>query len=603
MINRAPTIQFYILKEFLKRFVPAWVILFFIFVLQTFWVYFDELAGKGLSAWVIFKFFYYFSPNILLYSLPLAALLAGLMTYGNLGENYELAAIKSSGLSLPQSMRYLVIFNIFLALFVIFIANYLQPAGNYKFTQLRRAIGRKMPAAVIRQGMFSGIGDYNIKVSEKYGENDRFLKDVIIHQEINGLPDRVIVAKNGELLNDEKNSFLKLKLYEGEFFEDMTRRQRKSTDRKQLPALLTRFETYIINMDLSGMNTLKESKSKMRIYHMLNIPELNHAIDSLRRELVLRKAKFYKELYRRHSILTPNKKLVPRNQIVFPPEMSPSSANSIVTRALNKAQANKSFVERKNKAFKDQQVFINKYIHTLQEKFSLPVYIFLLFLIGIPLGAIIRKGGFGLPFVLGLLIYVTFYMIAMIGQNLSEEGIIPPWLGAWLPVLIMLPLAVYMIWVVNRIPEFNLGEKIQLLFKKTLKRLHLTRSEKQTDVIYMALPGPDMRIKGRENVFYTHETGVLLKKERVDFHDFLEQLKEMSRQYQTKVIGYRKLDDRFKRQYDILGDVFMIQVDPDGKIQITTDLDINYVLENRKFVFLKNAKQSFTHYKKLFDLH
>jgi len=160
-----------------------------------------------------------------------------------------------------------------------------------------------------------------------------------------------------------------------------------------------------------------------------------------------------------------------------------------------------------------------------------------------------------------------------------------------------------MIWVVNRIPEFNLGEKIQLLFKKTLKRLHLTRSEKQTDVIYMALPGPDMRIKGRENVFYTHETGVLLKKERVDFHDFLEQLKEMSRQYQTKVIGYRKLDDRFKRQYDILGDVFMIQVDPDGKIQITTDLDINYVLENRKFVFLKNAKQSFTHYKKLFDLH
>ncbi len=601
MINRAPTIQRYILVEFLKRFVPAWLILFFIFVLQTFWVYFDELAGKGLSMWVIFKFFYYFSPNILLYSLPLAALLAGLMTYGNLGENYELAAIKSSGLSLPKSMRYLVIFNIFLAVLVIFVANYLQPRGNYKFTQLRRAIARKMPAAVIREGMFSSIGDYNIKVSEKYGENDRLLKDVIIHQEINGLPDRVIVAKNGELFNDETNSFLKLKLYDGEYFEDMTRQQRKSNDRKQVPALLTKFETYVINMDLSGMNSLKESKSKMRIYHMLNIPELRHAIDSLRGQLTERTDKFHQELYRRHSILTPNRNTVSRDRVLFPKEMEPSSLNSVITRALNKAQANLSFVKRKNKSFKEERVFINKYIHTLSEKFSLPVYIFLLFLIGIPLGAIIRKGGFGLPFVLGLLIYVAFYMIAMIGQNMAEEGIIPPRLGAWLPVLIMLPLAVYMIWVVNRIPEFNLGDKIQMFFKKILQKLRLTRKERETDVIYLPLKGKDGRRSGLNNVFYEHEKGVLLKKDRVDFFDFIEQLKEISRRFQTEVTGYRKLDDDFKRQYDILGDVLMIVVTPAGDVKIISDLDIRYALENRKFSFLKNAKERFVHYKKLFD--
>ncbi len=596
----ARIIQWYILKEFLKRFIPALVILFFIFVLQTFWVYFDELAGKGLSLWVIFKFFYYFSPNILLYSIPLAILLAGLMTYGNLGENYELAAIKSAGVSVWKSMRYLILFNVVLALFVLFVANVLQPVGNTKFTELRTAIFHKVPAAAIRQGIFSTIGNYTIKVNEKYGENKHKLKDIILHEEIYGIPDRVITADSGKFVNAGK--YLQLELYNGQYFEELTRRQRTNKDRQQLPAMQTDFDTYIINIDVSGMNKLKEKKSGLRIYHMLNMHELNYAIDSLRKELANKKTRYHKEIRNRHWLYGARGKGGNWNKIVKDTTISPSDWNSAITRAYGKAQANISYIKRKKTDFKEYRIFINKYIHALQEKISLPFYIFLLFLIGIPLGAVIRKGGFGLPFVLGLLLYTTFYLLAMLGQNLAEQNIIAPWLGAWIPVLVMIPLAVYMLWMVSRIPEVTFWNNAVTRLKNFLRKIHLLPAgKKQLDAVFIPKPAKISRL---ENLNYTIKyelpaAYVLYFPHTSDLPGFIDELKRIKTQSGSEeVIGQIKLDDDLKYRYGFLGDSLMIII-PEGDPVFITDLDIAYRLENDEFKVDKNQPLHFDYYKKL----
>ncbi len=598
-MNRPLTIQLYVFKEFLKRFIPALVVLFFIFILQTFWVYFDELAGKGLSLWVIFKFFYYFSPNILLYSLPLAILLAGIMTYGSLGEKYELAAIKSSGVSVFKSMQILLIFNFVLGIFIFIFVNTIQPAGNQKFTNLRVAIARKMPAAVIRQGVFSEIGDFSIKVNRKYGKNDHKLEDIIIHQEINALPDKVIIAKKGAFFSDPSGNILTLKLYDGEYFEDLTRQQKKSTDRQKLPALYSKFREYHINIDLSKMNSLKEKDTKMKLYHMLDMKGLTYYIDSLTTALYEFKEKSYKELFRRHYEYVPYEKVLPWEKLLSKLNLSPSDWESIYSRVEMKIQANPGFVKRKAVQIREKQKFLNKYKYTWHEKAAMPFYIFLLFLVGIPLGAMIRKGGFGLPFVLGIIIYAAFYMLNMLGASMAEEGIIPPGLGAWLPVIVLLPLVTYMIYAV----QFAAESKTLAMIKKGYEKISskFKSKEVQTDAIFV--PVEKLNSQGIDKVMNTYELkkGFLLyRKHEMNFKTFFDFLyKTLQNTGVSYILGYWKPSDWFSKKHNILGEVLMIRIDRNGNHFIATNLDVIYVYDsdNDQFKIVKNSKEKFINYK------
>ncbi len=599
-MNHPLTIQKYVFKEFLKRFIPALIILFFIFVLQTFWVYFDELAGKGLSMWVIFKFFYYFSPNILIYSLPLAILLAGIMTYGSLGENYELAAIKSSGVSVFRSMRILLIFNIFLAIFILFFVNSVQPKGNLKFTRLRAAIARKMPAAVIQQGIFSEIGDFSIKVQRKYGKDDHKLQNVIIHQEVTGIPDKVIIAERGEFFSDPLTDILSLKLYEGEYFEELTRQQKKSKDREQLPALYSKFDEYTINIDLSKMNKLKEDDSDMKLYHMLNVFELKSTIDSMKQVISQKKQNYFKEFIDRHGVKgqgSANIKIVPYDSLISALKLTPSQLNSIYSRLYSKAQTNISYIKRKKNDFKRRERYLNKYIFAYNEKFATPFYIFLLFLVGIPLGAMIRKGGFGLPFVLGIIIYAAFYMLNMLGAGMSEEGLIPDWLGAWLPVIVLLPLVIYMLYNIQFVKEsvfVKLINDISAFVSKIFRR-----KEIQTDAIYIPVSHIDENILKDSIYNYQLKKGNLLyRKHENNFDKLLTYLENLRRQTKADyILGYWKPPDKFSRKYNILGEVLMIKIMPEGRHIITTNLDVNYRYNGEKFEILKNLDEKFVHYK------
>ncbi|NPA43399.1 MAG: YjgP/YjgQ family permease [Chlorobi bacterium] len=596
-MSRPSLIRDYVFREFLKRFIPAFVVLFLIFVLQTFWVYFDELAGKGLSMRVILKFFYYFSPNIVLYALPIAILLSGIMTYGALGEKNELAAIKSAGVSIADSMKKLIVFNIFLLIGVFVFVNTVQPRGNLKFTRLRVAIARKMPSAVIRQGRFSEIGDFSIKVRRKYGEDDRLLEDIIIHQEVGGLPDKVITARHGEFRNDPRTGYLQLKLYDGEFFEDLTRRQRKSKDRARLPALQSRFKEYVINIDLSGMNELKEGASSMKLYHMLNMKELSRYIDSLSGNLRDMREDYYRELLRRHLFDVKGTRVPGPAEADSLLELTPGLHNSILTRAHTKAQGHLNYVRRKNKFFYKKQTFLNKYIYTYHEKIALPFYIFLLFLVGIPLGAMIRKGGFGLPFVLGIIIYAAFYMLNMLGKSMAEEGLVPPWLGAWLPVLVLLPPVIWMIYAVQTTTESKWINRLKIWLSR-LGALFRRRSVR-TDAVFV--PAEHIPLKAGKDYLYAYrlERGTLLyKRHTPSFARFFRYLEDLLRRTGAPfVAGYWKPPSDFARREGILGDVLMVRLSREGEPVITTDLDVNYRYDGESLHPDPGGTHTFVHYK------
>ena len=212
----------YIIKSYFLRLIGVFAICFVIFIIQTFWLYVDELAGKGLDIFTIGKFFIYFSPKLVPLVLPLSILLASLMTYGTLSENSEFIAMKSNGISIIRTMLGLLIFHVFLGIGTFYFSNYIVTYGELKSFNLRKNLAKLKPTLAIREGMFNNIGDMNIKVNRKYGDNEQYLEDIILHKinfhdEINRI---VIKAESGEITSNNGN-YLQLILKNGNRYEEV----------------------------------------------------------------------------------------------------------------------------------------------------------------------------------------------------------------------------------------------------------------------------------------------------------------------------------------------------------------------------------------------
>ena len=212
----------YILKSYLTRLISVFAICFLIFIVQTFWLFIDELAGKGLDFVIILRFLVYYSPKLVPLVLPLSVLLASLMTFGTLAENYEFAALKSTGISLQRAMRSLVVFHMLIGIGTYFFSNHVIPYGELKSYNLRKNLAKLKPALAIREGIFNEIGQINIKVAEKSGPDGRYLKDVIIHEKSpNGKNNIVIKAATGELKSETTDALLQLVLYDRNRYEEI----------------------------------------------------------------------------------------------------------------------------------------------------------------------------------------------------------------------------------------------------------------------------------------------------------------------------------------------------------------------------------------------
>ena len=441
----------YLLKTFLVTFTTVFVILFFIFILQTVWLFIAELAGKDLSFFMVIKFLLFSMPRIIPLVLPLSVLLASIMTFGSLAENYEFAAIKSAGISLKRAMKYLTISITFLSIVTFFFANNVIPYAEYKFINFRRNLAQVQPAMAIVEGQFSEVGNYTIKVGKKTGENGNNLEDITIHiksNDGNGLK-TVIKARTGTLISSKSSNILKLELKDGYYYEEII--PKKYEERKKIPFAKASFLKDVINIDLSKLNTNMDTGEVANTNTMLTINELKYTIDSLNVNYKKDIHSFAENIAQRNQVSNSFFADKTRQDTI---PLRDFKTNNLISNFLNLQKLNiyknaistietTTFsIESSRFEMSEKMKNINDHWVSLYEKLVIAFSCFLMFFIGAPLGAIIRKGGLGLPIVLAVGIFIIFHFINTFGKRVAQQDGITPFLGTWMATLLLTPFAI-----------------------------------------------------------------------------------------------------------------------------------------------------------------
>jgi lipopolysaccharide export system permease protein len=445
--------------------------------LQTVWLLIAELAGKDLDTSMVFKFLLFSMPRLVPLVLPLSILLASIMSFGDLSENYELAAMKSAGISLRRALQPLFIFVSVLSIAAFLFANSVIPYAEYKFINFRKNIAQAKPALAIAEGQFSDVGVYNIKVNKKSGENGENLTGITIHKKSElGDGSRIVIkAKNGKLVSSKDSNTLQLILNDGNYYEDIL--PKNYEDRPKMPFVKTAFKKNIITIDISEFNKIDvDNENITNTNTMLTTNELRYTIDSLQKNYktdvasytdnITQRVGFQKSTQPEVKIIKIKKKFNPNLLSYF----NTKQQLDILNLANSNLESIKYSIETSNTEFKTKQININGHLIALYDKFVIAFACFLMFFIGAPLGAIIRKGGLGLPVVFAMLIFISFHFANTFGKKLAEEGSLTPFLGSWMSSLVLTPLAILLTYrATNDIGLINLDiivAPIQQFIKK-----------------------------------------------------------------------------------------------------------------------------------------
>lgn len=440
----------YILKTFLVPFVATFLIVLFVLVMQVLWQTFENIAGKGISLPFILKFLYYTTLIITPQALPIGVLLSSIMALGNLGENYEFAAAKSAGISLQRLVKPLVFLTIILSGINFLFLNNIYPYAVLKQKNLYLNIKKKKPAMALVPGSFnSDIPGFQIKFEEKYGEEENLLKKVLIYDLTGGKGNqKVITAKTGKIVSEEGSRYMTFILYDGYYYEEHVKSATTSLKRKKMAASNATFKEYEFNIDISSVsgNDDLDKTNHTKNYMMLSLNQLGDTIPNLKAsydETLRIKSKnifsstVAKDLYKYPDSLKA-KNINPNILENFDLKNKINILNSSASkagRALSSLKNNTSSIKWKRK---NLNFFDTEYYNRIA--FSLSCLI--LFFIGAPLGSIIRKGGFGLPMILAIAIYVTYFFSNTFGKNLAEESSISAFLGSWVAAFIMVPIGI-----------------------------------------------------------------------------------------------------------------------------------------------------------------
>lgn len=425
-----------------------------IFVLQTIWLYIKELAGKDLDMVVVFKFLAYFMPKLIPLVIPLTILLSSIMVFGSFAENYEFAAMKSTGISLQRAMSGLSVFIVILGFTTFMFSNNVIPWAEYNSLNLRKNIAKLKPAMLLAEGQFNDVGDYNIKFASKSGDKGQYLNDVVIH--IKDPADKrknttTIKSVSGELIGKETSNVLKLILSDGNYYNDIYRKN--INERKKSPFAKSTFDKYTINIDLSQINSNVDidDKSYSDRYNMLNLSELDYTIDSLTQKRNTTHKTLSKSLHQRSNInrlkgvnIAPPKK----NDSIYSGEIldlyETKSKVQLLDLALRNIKSTKQIIESKKVEQKLAKSNYNKHIVSFHEKLALGFACIILFFVGAPLGALIRKGGIGLPMVIAIVLFLAYHFIGIFAINSAKSGDFNPILASWFSTLVMFPLGFFL---------------------------------------------------------------------------------------------------------------------------------------------------------------
>ena len=481
-------IDIFVFKAYSLLFVGTFFICLFIFMMQFMWRYVDELIGKGLTLDVLAHFFYYAGLTLIPMSLPLAILLASLITFGNLGERFELLSMKAAGIPLIRILQPIIIFNILLCIDSFYFQNVTGPEAQKKFYTLIYSMKQKSPELEIPEGIFySEIPGYNIFV-EKKGKENGMLYGVMIYSTTDGYEDaQIVLADSAELKTTADEKHLMLTMYAGERFRNM-QAQGNMMARANVPYMRETFiqETDLIpfdnNFNMMDANVFSGSAQTKNLREIeTGLDSLAHKSDSIGRSLF---AYLQNTTYRRKvNIASQDSAKIARQTLNFDTlysQLTVSQQQSILRNAMQKSTVATNEYEFRGLISKDIDQSTRTHWVEWHKKFTLSLACLFFFFIGAPLGAIIRKGGLGVPVVISVTIFIFYYIINVSGEKMAKSGEWVPWFGEWLSSMVLCPIGIFLTYKANKDSAvFNIEAYINVIRKILGLRIsrHIARKE------------------------------------------------------------------------------------------------------------------------------
>ena len=446
----------FVLKSFIGPLILTFFIVLIILILQFLWMYIDELAGKGLELKIMAELLFNFSLTFVPMALPLAILLASLMTFGNMGEYSELTAIKSSGIPLGRIMRPLIIMISVICVVSFFFSNNVLPYANRQARTLLQDIRRKRPDINLQAGTFNNdIDGFSIKITEKDPETNRLDRVYIYDHRNNRGNSDVIYADSAYMRVTPDETAMSMVMYNGYSYSEMPEREPGGEEKKH-PFRKDVFKEQTIVVSLSGFDLQRTEIDLFKSNAaMKNIAQLTHDIDSLNKRYTTKVNQNYNEFTRTLLFTERNQNAPPEHILektvapVFDTEFLYDSLSVIerktaVSRAIANIKSASNYLSTQGESLHADVKFIKRYEVNWNKKFTLSVACLVFFLIGAPLGAIIRKGGLGTPAVISILFFVIWYVISLSGEKLVEENLISTVAGMWASTYILLPVGIFL---------------------------------------------------------------------------------------------------------------------------------------------------------------
>lgn len=453
-------LHLYVIKSFLGPFFMTFFIVVFVLLMQFLWRYVGDLVGKGLSLKILGEMLFYASFGLLPYAFPLAMLLASIMTFGSLGENYELVAMKSAGISLFRIMKPLMVIAVLVSLTAFYFANYILPQTNLKFTTLMVSVKQQRPELVLQEGVFTNeIDGYNIKVGRK-DKKTNVLYDLLIYDHTrNKSNESVTVADSGFLKITEDKKYMVLTLYNGiNYLEEQAPGGSQTESR---PFKRTKFAEQTIRVKVNNFEfNRREEGIYKNMYRMLNTKQLMFMEDTLNEKYYSQLQNYMMQIdinptiTRRTYDLTVKYDSLKQNTVIA----ADSTFNfdnyfntidkwvkaEISLVALDRARNNMQNLNLYQGQLSERKRNINKHSMERHRKYTLSIAVLIFFFVGAPLGAIIRKGGLGMPVVVSILLFIAYYIVSMTGEKSAREDVWQMFTGMWFSTLVFLPIGIWL---------------------------------------------------------------------------------------------------------------------------------------------------------------
>ncbi len=482
-----------VIKSFVGPFILTFFFVIFILLMQFLWRYIDDLIGKGLEMGVISEFLVYTSASLVPMALPLAVLLASLMTFGNLAENLELLALKSSGISLVRIMAPVMVIAATIAIGGFMFANYVMPVTNLKMRSLLYDIQQQRPELTIKPGVFDNtLEGYSIRIGSRDSKTS-LLQDILIfdHTKKQGNV-RVTVADSGYMKMSADEKHLLLTLYNGHTYEEMQKQKKDKKHIKSYPHKREHFEQQDLIIEMTGFGLNRSDENLFRnAFSMLNIDQLHHFEDSLISDMDTILNDFHRTiestlvnkpktmLIKRSRILPDSvKAAMDRDTMIVEglhvdtlfDQLSKLEQRRAITQAITYARSGKSITKSTVGTNEWKVSKLLRYQIEIQRKYTLSLLCLIFFFIGAPLGAIIRKGGLGIPVIASVLMFLVYYVISMTGEKFVREDILSPFAGMWISTFILVPISILLTYKAANDSVIMNVETYFLWAKKLLQR-------------------------------------------------------------------------------------------------------------------------------------